>query len=165
MKTQPKKKKIVRKPPTFSPATLAKKAAREIELEEKKRIFIKTLAETAKVAVAVEAGGLSHVSFYTFREKDPVFAKLWDEAVDVGCDKLVDEATRRAHDGVLEPVFYKGEVVGEIRKYSDNLLMFLIKKIRPEYRDNSKQTHDGNVDVTFRWRTDNDGDNNPVSTP
>ena len=36
-----------------------------------------------------------------------------------------------------EPVFYQGQVVGHIRKYSDNLLMFLLKAHWPEkFREN-----------------------------
>ena len=54
---------------------------------------------------------------------------------------LIDEATRRAVDGVEEPVdFYKGKAGGTVNRYSDNLLMFLIKAKRPEYRDSSRVT-------------------------
>ena len=50
---------------------------------------------------------------------------------------LEAEARRRAAIGVDEPVFYKGEVVGHIRKYSDTLLMFLLKAHWPEkFREN-----------------------------
>jgi hypothetical protein len=39
--------------------------------------------------------------------------------------------------GVKEPVWYRGEQVGSVTRYSDVLLMFLIKGIRPHvYRDN-----------------------------
>jgi hypothetical protein len=31
------------------------------------------------------------------------------------------------HDGVHEPVFWEGQVVGYRRRYSDTLLMFLLK--------------------------------------
>ena len=35
-----------------------------------------------------------------------------------------------------EPVFYQGEVVGSVRKFSDTLLMFLLKGNRPDkYKD------------------------------
>ena len=50
--------------------------------------------------------------------------------------KKLDEADRRAKDGVLKPVFYKGEIVGSIPQYSDNLLMFRLKALRPDkYRE------------------------------
>ena len=57
---------------------------------------------------------------------------------------LEAEARRRAAIGVDEPVFYKGKVVGHIRKYSDNLLMFLLKAHWPEkFRDNYGVEHSG----------------------
>ncbi len=39
---------------------------------------------------------------------------------------------RRAKDGVAEPVFYQGQVVGETRRYSDTLAMFILKSKRRE---------------------------------
>ena len=48
----------------------------------------------------------------------------------------------------MEPEYYKGEVVGHTRKYSDALLMFLLKANRPDkYRDNIKVDHAGSIDT------------------
>lgn len=44
-----------------------------------------------------------------------------------GTSALIDEATRRAKDGVEEPVFYQGMEVGNVTRYSDGLLKFLIQ--------------------------------------
>ena len=44
----------------------------------------------------------------------------------------VDEAARRAIDGVREEIYYKGKVVGEKYNYSDSLLMFLIRGAFPD---------------------------------
>ena len=45
---------------------------------------------------------------------------------------------RRASEGTLKPVFYQGKMCGEIREYSDTLLIFLLKARRPEtYRERS----------------------------
>jgi hypothetical protein len=45
---------------------------------------------------------------------------------------LEDEAVRRAYEGWLKPVFYQGRQCGAVRRYSDKLLMFLLKGWRPE---------------------------------
>ena len=51
-------------------------------------------------------------------------------------DALEQEARRRALEGVEEPVFCRGERVGVIRRYSDALLILLLKAKRPEqFRD------------------------------
>ena len=42
------------------------------------------------------------------------------------------EARRRAVDGVDEPVYYQGKEVGTVRRYSDVLLIFLLKGLRPQ---------------------------------
>lgn len=41
------------------------------------------------------------------------------------------EAFRRAVEGVGEDRFFRGDVVGTVTRYSDRLLMFLLKARRP----------------------------------
>ncbi len=37
---------------------------------------------------------------------------------------------------MLEPVFYKGKAIAAVRKFSDTLLIFMLKGAKPEkYRD------------------------------
>ena len=56
-------------------------------------------------------------------------------------------------DGVHSPVsdkprFFKGEVVGSTKKYSDRLLMFLLEAYDPEmFRDGGKVEHPGAIDI------------------
>lgn len=115
----------------------------------KQEIFLKTLAMTGKVTEAVKAAGFSSsTSLYLKRKKDEKFAEAWDLALYVAGDKLEAEAIRRAHDGVYEPQYYQGKVVGHTIKYSDTLLMFMLKGIRPEkFRDNVRI--DGHIKGTF----------------
>jgi hypothetical protein len=42
------------------------------------------------------------------------------------------EARRRAIDGVEEPVFHRGKVVGHVNKFSDSLLTKLLEASDPE---------------------------------
>ena len=46
---------------------------------------------------------------------------------------------RRGRDGVLRPVFQGGRLVGEVRQYSDRLLMMVIKGRARQYRDGGVQ--------------------------
>ncbi len=52
-------------------------------------------------------------------------------------DTLEAEAYRRAVEGVEKPTgWYRGVAGGVVREYSDSLLMFLLKGIRPDkYKD------------------------------
>lgn len=51
-------------------------------------------------------------------------------------EKLEAEVDRRAIEGIDHPVIYKGSITDSYKEYSDNLLMFRLKKLRPEYREN-----------------------------
>jgi hypothetical protein len=62
---------------------------------------------------------------------DPDYQAEFEEAHKEACDRLEQEARRRAVEGVDEPVFYKGEHCGVVRKYSDTLLIFLLNGAMP----------------------------------
>lgn len=80
--------------------------------------------------------GCHVATFYLIRQREPEFAAAWEEALQIGLDRLEDEAIRRAVDGNEEPVFYQGQQVGMVRKYSDGLLTTLLKAHRPaRYRE------------------------------
>jgi hypothetical protein len=115
---------------------------------EKTRLFLAVLCDTCNVTKACEAIGERRATVYEWRKVDPDFATAWDEARAIGAEALEDEATRRAHDGVDEPVFYKGIETGSVRKYSDTLLIFLLKGAKPEkYKDRIANEHSGALGV------------------
>jgi hypothetical protein len=66
-------------------------------------------------------------------------SEAWDDAVEVGTQRLEDEAIRRATEGWEEPVYQRGELVGHVRRYSDALLMFLLRGRRPEVYGERRQ--------------------------
>ncbi len=94
-------------------------------------------AETASIALASCHAGVSRRTHLNWRKRDRRFEAACQEALEIAIDDIEAEARRRAKDGTLEPVFYGGKPCGAIRRYSDTLLMFLLKAARPEkYRDN-----------------------------
>ena len=108
---------------------------------EKLTAFCAALAETCNVGRACAAVGISRQTAYTWREADPDFALAWERAMKAGLLALEDEAHRRAFEGTDEPVFYKGDECGSVRKYSDTLAIFLLKTRRPDlYRDRQDVT-------------------------
>ena len=77
------------------------------------------------------------------------YSEVFEDAQEYAVETLEEEARRRAMFGVEQPVFYKGEVCGSVREYSDVLLIFLLKGLRPEvYRENRHITGNMNVNVT-----------------
>jgi hypothetical protein len=106
--------------------------------------FLRVLADTGNVTAAVAAAGTSRTRVYELRKTDTAFAAAWDEAEDIATDRLEDEARRRAVEGVAEPLVSAGKLVrgddGQpitVRRYSDNLLLALIKARRPPRRERS----------------------------
>jgi hypothetical protein len=84
------------------------------------------------VTAAAEYAGVSRAMVFRWRRDDPEFALRWDEALQMGVDRLEDEAHRRAVHGVVRPVYQGGAKVGEIREYSDTLLLAILRGKRPE---------------------------------
>jgi hypothetical protein len=108
------------------------------------RRMLEALARGMSPTSAANAAGVGRSTAYLWRHEDPEFAAKWDAAVAQGIDRLEDEAHRRAVEGVKRPVYRGGVLVGEMTKYSDTLLMFLIKRRRPEVYGRS---HDGSRKV------------------
>ncbi len=65
------------------------------------------------------------------------FAARWEDAIEEVIERMEGEAFHRGVEGYAEPVYYRGEEVGEITRYSDGLLSLLLKANRPKkYREN-----------------------------
>lgn len=99
---------------------------------KKRAAFLQHLRETANVTASANAIGISRRRMYDLRDADPELAAEWDAAVEEAVDALELEMRRRALEGTDEPVFYQGEEVGTVRKYSDTLAIFLAKAHRPD---------------------------------
>lgn len=119
------------------------------KLTHKKRaIFLASLSECGNVTKAAEAVGVNRVYLYEVRAEDEAFKKQWEEAAKLGALRLEDEARRRAIDGWEEPVWHKGKRCGKVRKYSDTLLIVLLKAHHPDkYAERNKTEHSGSIDI------------------
>jgi hypothetical protein len=107
--------------------------------------FIEELADCGNISLACKAAGINRMTAYRTRQKDPMFAQRWDDALNVAVDSLEREAWRRAREGVtrIEPIMYQGEQVAEkvITEYSDKMLELLLKCNRPhKYREQIRIT-------------------------
>ena len=98
----------------------------------KKRAFLTALAHTGNVTKAADIADIARSAHYQWLEADPVYAAAYKDAMEQAAQRLEAEAKRRAVEGVEEPVFYQGKQCGVIRRYSDVLLMFLLKGAMPD---------------------------------
>lgn len=93
--------------------------------------FLMAYSDAGTVKAAAEQARVPR-STHQIWLKDPRYQEAFSLAQELAGDLLEQEAIRRAAHGVPEPVFYRGEVVGAVKKYSDALLTFLLKGNRPE---------------------------------
>lgn len=120
-------------------------------IKKKIETFLAALAECGNVTTAANSSGWNRTYLYHKRKADPAFAKAWDEAATIGVAALEDEARRRAYEGWQEPVFHRGEVCGSVRKYSDTLLIVLLKAHLPEkYQERQKLDLDAKGNLTVK---------------
>ena len=116
-------------------------------------IFLAAYRETGSVGKACKLAKVARQTHYNRLKKDAKYAAAFLELQDEIVESMEIEAIRRARDGIVEPVVYQGkftfmkvrdergriqrssEPLG-IRKYSDSLLMFLLRAAKPErYRE------------------------------
>ncbi len=79
--------------------------------------------------------GVSYKQFKDLCGEYPDLKLLREEAKELYREKVSRAIHNRAIDGWLEPVFYKGSVIGYIRKFSDRMLELQGKKVDPAYRE------------------------------
>lgn len=127
---------------------------------DKQQVFLRFLEDTASITKAAAFAGVDRRTVYTLKDQNKEFAAHLKDSLDVGLDKLEDEARRRAYDGIDEPVFYKGKQVSTIKRYDSILLMFLLKAHRPEkYRESHEIKFPEGINVTVKKFSTTDKDN------
>jgi len=90
------------------------------------------LAKGGSVSAAAGAVGISRVTAYALKNRNPEFAKLWEEAKETAADRLEDFARAVGTEGWLEPVYQGGELVGYKRRFSVPVLLTLLRANRPD---------------------------------
>ncbi len=94
--------------------------------------FVNALAASGCVSDAAKSVGMSATTAYELRRRFDAqpFRLAWDAALDYAIRRLSDVAYSRAIYGDVIPHYYKGELVGEHRRYDSALTRFLLR-----YRD------------------------------
>ena len=124
---------------TVLPEAPSKSKLRQFSTGKRKALFLRAVAGLGNVTAAAEHVGIDRTLHYHWVKVDEAYRAAFNAAMDMAGDRLEIAARRRAVDGVEEPVYQGGELVGRIRKFSDVLLIFLMKGANPEkYRENQR---------------------------
>ena len=113
------------------------KEAGESDFTDAQRSFLAVYGKMGVVKRACKVAQVARSSHYEWMEKNPAYRRAFEEAQEDAADTLEAEVYRRAVKGVRKPIgWYKGVAGGFVREYSDLLLMFRLKALRPEkYRE------------------------------
>lgn len=118
----------------------------------KKNAFLKLYGQVRTVYHACQKAKIERSALYRWLKSDSEFAEQVEQVRQGIADELEREVIRRGMEGFEEPLVCQGKISMEkdpvtremrpvtIRRWSDNLLMFQLKKMRPEYRDKIDQT-------------------------
>jgi hypothetical protein len=137
--------------------------------------FLAAYSQCCNLTEAARIAKTSRSQHYDWMDADESYPAAFALAHEEGCELLEFEARRRAMEGTEEPVIHQGvamwdpkrdksgnfvkdkdgKIVYErpltVRRFSDTLLIFLLKAARPEkYRDNFR----GEVKELFKSRVD-----------
>lgn len=96
------------------------------------------------VKAACEAAGVGRTTVYEERQANEEFALAWHDIEEETTEMMEREAIRRAAEGVVEPVVSAGKHVTDVRRYSDQLLQFMLRARKPEvYSEKTRHEHTG----------------------
>lgn len=111
--------------------------------QPKRRAFLAAFCATGNISEAARLAKVNRLSHYEWMQ-DAHYAEVFAQAQEIAGDYLEAVAWNRATNGWLEPVWYQGVQVGTVLKVSDQLLMFMLKALRPDkFRDNATIRHTG----------------------
>lgn len=94
--------------------------------------FFQHLGRTGSVTLAAARAGLRRSTLYHLRKHHEGFAERWREALDMGVERLQDDAMRRAIEGVDKPVWRAGKQVGSVRHFDPRMVQFLLRAHKPD---------------------------------
>jgi len=120
-------------------------------VQPKKKSFLLAYSTGLTIGEAADKAGIGRQSHYDWmnheHDEREMYHQAFEDAKERRFEILEKEARRRAVEGVENPIFDKdGNLVGHEIKYSDTLLIFLMKGSHPEiYRDNMKIDVNGTV--------------------
>ena len=98
----------------------------------KQRAMLAALAHLGNVSHACLCVGICRKTHYRWLAAYPDYREAVADAMEEAYDNLKAEAYRRAVTGTLTPVYQNGRKVGQVRVYSDRLLIWLLMDARPE---------------------------------
>lgn len=121
------------------------------KLTPKQQVFLAAyIGSSGNLTHAAKIAEVSYVVHFMWLKESELYVAEFEKAKPLAKEHLRDSAIKRAEDGVQEPVFQGGELVGWKNKFSDTLMLALLKGAFPgEYKDRSEVGWDKDSPLTI----------------
>lgn len=141
--------------------TPKKARARKPKQDDWRVLFLAAFEERGTVIQACRAAGVGRSTVYEERKRNQAFADAWAEVEEDTTEIMEREGYRRAVEGWIERQKFERneagelELVEQVRKFSDTLLIFLLKARRPKvYRERIEHSGPGGGPLEHRVNLD-----------
>lgn len=105
----------------------------------KKAAFLDALRRIGSIYGAAQVAGIARQTVYRWRDRDALFARNFEDAMQDAREGIEQELRRRGMVGWDEPVFHQGVEVARVRKFDTTAAIFWLKGNWPDkYRENQR---------------------------
>lgn len=94
--------------------------------------FLSALSASCSFTFAARAAKISYNTFRLHQRNDPEFARQVAEAEEQAVELLHAQCFKAALEGVTEPVYFQGKVVGHTRKFESRMAIELLRAHMPD---------------------------------
>jgi hypothetical protein len=133
-------------------------AALENELTPKMRAFLAAYGRTGRIGQAAEAAKVNRGTHHTWLRDSAAYRLAFEQTAELIGSMAEDAAVERAIHGIKKLVTYRGRAIkvnGQPlyeTEYSDQLLLAILKKVIPAYRERTAMEHSGSFEVDLAQR-------------
>ena len=96
--------------------------------------FLHWVPRCTTIADAAARAGVNRGSLYRWRARDPRFAGKWDAIVARQAAEATDGIALQANAVEVQPVFYRGQKIGERRKVNTRLMIHIQNRLDNDRR-------------------------------
>lgn len=122
----------------------------KLKSRELQEIFLAHYRELGHVGDSVKKTGVSYSMPSQWCLRSDWFKEQYELAKQIVAVKLEDAAFVRSNTGWRKPIYWQGALVGFEQRFSDTLLVFLLKGLKPEvYRERSDVNVKATMDVSW----------------
>jgi hypothetical protein len=94
--------------------------------------FLSALSASCSFTFAARAARISYNTFKVHQKNDPEFARQVAEAEEEAVELLHAQCFKAALEGVSEPVYFEGKIVGHTRKFESRMAIELLRAHMPD---------------------------------